>query len=103
MTRTISITGTSSGLGRAGAQHFHAQGFEVNVVVPLATIQAVLPHLRARRSGTIVNISSIGGRVTFPLGALYNGSKFALEGLSEALWYELDASAYASRSSSWAG
>jgi NAD(P)-dependent dehydrogenase (short-subunit alcohol dehydrogenase family) len=166
MTKTILITGTSSGLGRASTKHFQAQGwnviatmrhperetefgslervlvtrldvqdresiraavdagiaafgridvllnnagyaaygpleatpmdkirrqFEVNVLGPLATIQAVLPHFRARQGGTIVNVSSVGGRVTFPLGALYHGSKFALEGLSEALWYELDA------------
>ncbi len=63
--------------------------FDVNVFGPLAAIQAVLPHFRANKSGVIVNISSIGGRIAFPLGALYHGSKFALEGLSEALSYEL--------------
>lgn len=63
--------------------------FEVNVIGLLATTQAVLPHFRANRSGTIVNISSIGGRMTFPLGTLYHGSKFAVEGLSESLHYEL--------------
>jgi NAD(P)-dependent dehydrogenase (short-subunit alcohol dehydrogenase family) len=165
-TKTVLITGTSSGLGRATARHFHAQGwnvvatmrrpeaetelgrldhtlvtrldvedaasitaavqaglarfgqidvlvnnagygaygpleatpassihrqFAVNVFGPLAAIQAVLPHFRARRSGAIVNISSIGGRLAFPLGTLYHGTKFALEGASEALQYELGA------------
>lgn len=65
--------------------------FDVNVLGLLATTQAVLPHFRARRSGTIVNISSVGGRVAFPLGTLYHGTKFAVEGLSEALHYELAA------------
>ena len=63
--------------------------FDVNVMGVLATTQAVLPHFRRQRSGVIVNISSIGGKITFPLGALYHGTKFAVEGLSEALHYEL--------------
>jgi NAD(P)-dependent dehydrogenase (short-subunit alcohol dehydrogenase family) len=63
--------------------------FDVNVLGLLATTQAVLPHLRTQRSGTIVNVSSMGGRITFPLGTLYHGSKFAVEGLSESLHYEL--------------
>jgi NAD(P)-dependent dehydrogenase (short-subunit alcohol dehydrogenase family) len=166
MTRTVLITGTSSGLGRAAAKLFQAKGwnvvatmrspereaeltqlervrvtrldvqdgssitaavhaglaafgridalvnnagygaygpleafaaerirrqFEVNVLGLLATTQAVLPHFRANRGGTVVNVSSIGGRMAFPLGSLYHGTKFAVEGLSEALQYELGA------------
>lgn len=63
--------------------------FDVNVIGLLAATQAVLPHFRRQRGGVIVNISSIGGKITFPLGTLYHGSKFAVEGLSEALHYEL--------------
>ncbi|WP_428262620.1 SDR family oxidoreductase [Haliangium sp.] len=63
--------------------------FEVNVIGLLATTKAVIPHFRARGDGVIINISSIGGKVTFPLGTLYHGSKFAVEGLSEALSYEM--------------
>ena len=63
--------------------------FDVNVIGLLATTQAVLPHFRANRSGIIANISSMGGRLAFPLGTLYHGTKFAVEGLSEALLYEL--------------
>lgn len=55
----------------------------------LATTQAVLPHFRASRHGAIVNISSMGGRINFPLGTLYHGTKFPAEGLSELLHYEL--------------
>ncbi len=63
--------------------------FDTNVIGLMATTQALLPHFRKQGNGVIVNISSIGGRVTFPLGTLYHGSKFAVEGLSEALHYEL--------------
>jgi NAD(P)-dependent dehydrogenase (short-subunit alcohol dehydrogenase family) len=63
--------------------------FDVNVFGLLATTKALLPHFRANRSGIIVNISSMGGRIAFPLGTLYHGTKFAVEGLSESLHYEL--------------
>ncbi|MEG3162437.1 SDR family oxidoreductase [Sphingomonas sp. LB2R24] len=63
--------------------------FDVNVLGVLATAKALIPHFRSNRAGTIVNISSIGGRLAFPLGALYHGAKFAVEGISEALRYEL--------------
>lgn len=63
--------------------------FEVNVIGVLAVTQAILPHFRGRGAGTLVNISSMGGKITFPLGTLYHGSKFAVEGLSEALSHEL--------------
>ncbi|MEM9863746.1 MAG: SDR family oxidoreductase [Myxococcota bacterium] len=65
--------------------------FGVNVIGLLATTKAVLPHFRQNRAGVIVNISSIGGKMTFPLGTLYHGSKFAVEGLSEALHFEMAA------------
>jgi len=65
--------------------------FDTNVIGLLETTKAVLPHFRAQKSGTIVNISSIGGQMTFPFGTLYHGTKFAVEGLSEALHYEMEA------------
>lgn len=53
--------------------------FDTNVIGLLEVTKAVLPHMRASRSGTIINISSIGGQITFPLGTLYHGTKFAVE------------------------
>jgi NADP-dependent 3-hydroxy acid dehydrogenase YdfG len=64
--------------------------FGVNVLGLLDVTKAVLPHFRKNRSGVVINISSIGGRMTFPLGTLYHGTKFAVEGISEALHYELE-------------
>ncbi len=55
----------------------------------MAMVQAVLPFMRKRRQGHIINITSMGGLVTFPGVGIYNGSKFALEGVSEALGKEL--------------
>ena len=65
--------------------------FDTNVIGLLEVTKAILPHMRAQKSGTIVNISSIGGQMTFPLGTLYHGTKFAVEGMSEALHFELEA------------
>jgi NAD(P)-dependent dehydrogenase (short-subunit alcohol dehydrogenase family) len=59
--------------------------FETNVFGLIATIRAVLPGMRARRSGHIVNFSSIGGLIGFPGTGYYSATKFAIEGLSESL------------------
>ncbi len=63
--------------------------FNTNVIGLMDVTRAILPHFRANKNGAIVNISSIGGKMTFPLGSLYHGTKFAVEGISEALSYEL--------------
>lgn len=65
--------------------------FEVNVFGPAALIKAVLPHMRERRRGHILNITSMGGFITLPGIAWYCGSKFALEGISEVLGKEVAA------------
>ncbi len=64
--------------------------FEVNVFGLNRMIQAVLPGMRERRGGFIVNVSSIGGLRSFPSVGHYNATKFAVEGLSEALWQEVE-------------
>ena len=64
--------------------------FDTNVIGLLETTKALLPHFRENRSGFIVNISSGAGMIAMPLGTLYHGTKFAVEGLSEALQYELE-------------
>lgn len=66
------------------------QQYNVNVIGLLETTQAVLPIMRKQKSGTIVNISSMGGRVALPLGSVYGATKYAVEGISEALQYELE-------------
>lgn len=63
--------------------------YETNVIGLLMTTKAVLPGMRKRRSGVVVNVSSIIGRIAFPFSTLYQSSKFAVEGISEALSFEL--------------
>jgi NAD(P)-dependent dehydrogenase (short-subunit alcohol dehydrogenase family) len=63
--------------------------FAANVFGPVAMMKAVLPGMRERRRGHIVNVTSMGGFITMPGITFYCGSKFALEGISEALGKEL--------------
>ncbi|MFN3005818.1 oxidoreductase [Mycolicibacterium wolinskyi] len=63
--------------------------YDVNVFGLLAVTRAVLPTLRAQRSGTIINLSSVGGFVSGPGWGVYSSTKFAVEGLSEAMTHEL--------------
>ncbi len=64
--------------------------FETNFFGLVALTQKVLPAMRKRRSGTIINISSAGGRTVLPGSAFYSGSKFAVEGFSDALRKEVE-------------
>lgn len=91
----IDVLLNNAGYGAYGPlEAFDMEGirrqFDTNVIGLLEVTKAVLPGMRAQGKGVIANISSIGGRMTFPLGSLYHGTKFAVEGLSEALHYELE-------------
>ncbi|AIG79274.1 Hypothetical protein AJAP_32300 [Amycolatopsis japonica] len=63
---------------------------EVNLLAPARLVQLVLPAMRSRRSGTIVNVSSIGGEISLPFGAWYYASKHALEAFSDTLRMEVE-------------
>lgn len=63
--------------------------FDVNVKGPWRTMKAALPSMRSQGEGLIINISSALGRFSAPFMTVYNGTKFALEGLSEGLHYEV--------------
>jgi NAD(P)-dependent dehydrogenase (short-subunit alcohol dehydrogenase family) len=65
------------------------QQFETNVFGQIAVLQAVLPYMRQRRRGHILNITSMGGLVAFPLVGIYNASKFAMEAVTEAVAQEI--------------
>lgn len=62
---------------------------ETNYFGPMALIRAVLPHMREQGRGKIINVSSVSGILAMPTMASYTASKYALEGASEALWYEM--------------
>jgi NAD(P)-dependent dehydrogenase (short-subunit alcohol dehydrogenase family) len=93
--RRIDVVVNNAGYGSTGAvedfsiDEIKAQ-FETNFFGAIRVIQSVLPIMREQRSGIIVNISSIGGRIAFPFSPSYASTKFALEGISEALQYEVD-------------
>jgi NAD(P)-dependent dehydrogenase (short-subunit alcohol dehydrogenase family) len=63
--------------------------FDTNVFGVMNVIREILPHFREMKGGTIVNVTSMGGRLTFPLYSLYHGTKWALEGFGESLQFEL--------------
>jgi short-subunit dehydrogenase len=62
---------------------------DTNLVGTVMVTKRVLPHFRKQRSGTIINISSIAGAVSFPMQSLYHTTKWGMEGFSESLHYEL--------------
>lgn len=66
------------------------QMFELNLFAPLAMIQTVAPHMRAQKSGMIVNVGSIAGKLTVPWLTLYSASKFAMGSLTNGIRMELE-------------
>ena len=91
----IDILVNNAGFGLFGALEDQSiedikKQFETNLFGAIRTIQQVLPIMRNQRNGVIVNISSLAGYVGFPASSVYNSTKFALEGLSESLAYEIE-------------
>ncbi|MEO6588758.1 MAG: SDR family oxidoreductase [Pyrinomonadaceae bacterium] len=64
--------------------------FQTNVFGLMNVCRAILPYFREQKRGTIVNVASVGGRITFPFYSLYHATKWAVEGFSESLQYELE-------------
>ncbi|MNS28759.1 putative oxidoreductase SadH [compost metagenome] len=77
------------GLIEAATDEQIRRQFEVNVFGLIRMTKAMLPHFRSNQQGLLINISSMGGKVTFPTMSLYHASKFAVEGFSESVSYEL--------------
>jgi NAD(P)-dependent dehydrogenase (short-subunit alcohol dehydrogenase family) len=91
----IDVLVNNAGYGALGALEASTeeqvrQQFEVNFFGLIEVTKAILPGMRQNRSGVIINVSSVGGRVTFPFSSLYHATKFAVEGLTESLQYELN-------------
>src|SRR5918999_4959138 len=93
--KRIDVLVNNAGYGLGGAledssmDEIKAQ-FETNFFGAVRATKAVLPVMRRQGEGKIVNITSMGGRIAIPLSSSYHGSKFALEGLSESIRYELE-------------
>jgi NAD(P)-dependent dehydrogenase (short-subunit alcohol dehydrogenase family) len=91
----IDVLVNNAGYGSFGAlevapEDVIRQQFEVNFFGLIEVTKAILPDMRVRGSGVIINVSSIGGRLTFPFSTLYHATKFAVEGMTESLQYELN-------------
>src|SRR5438132_107606 len=93
--RRIDVLVNNAGYGLVGSvedmsiEEMKAQ-YETNVFGVFRVTKAVLPHMRKQHGGSIINISSIAGRIALPLYSAYVSTKFAIEGLSESMAYELE-------------
>lgn len=91
----IDVLVNNAGYGSLGSfesanQEQLKRQFDTNVLGLMAMTRNILPHFRLNKSGVIINIASIAGRLGFPMFSVYNSTKFAVEGFSESLRFELD-------------
>lgn len=91
----VDVVVNNAGYGAVGAFEAASQEqikrqFDTNVFGLMNVTRAFLPHFRANKAGTFINIASVGGRITFPIYSLYHGTKWAVEGFSESLNFELN-------------
>ncbi|MCP4421565.1 MAG: SDR family oxidoreductase [Chloroflexi bacterium] len=91
---TVSVVLNNAGYGLMGAFEAASQEqikrqFDTNVFGLMSVTRAFLPHFRANNAGLFLNVSSIGGLITFPMVSMYHSTKWAVEGFSESLSYEL--------------
>ena len=92
----IDVLVNNAGYGTFGAlesfpRETMMRQLNTNLIGLLDVTRAVIPHFRKNKDGVIINISSVGGKITFPLNTLYNGTKFAVEGITESLVFEMQA------------
>lgn len=91
---SVDVVLNNAGYGLAGpfeaasAEQIRRQ-FETNVFGLMEVTRAFLPHFRAKKTGMFINVSSLGGRITYPFTSLYHSTKWAIEGFSESLAFEL--------------
>ena len=90
----VDVLVNNAGLSyRAVSEHVGAADrlaqLDANFIGPMELIKLTLPHMREQRYGRIINVSSVGGMTAMPTMSIYSASKFALEGASESLWYEM--------------
>lgn len=77
------------GIFEAASQEQIERQFGTNVFGVMNVIREILPHFRERKGGTIINVTSVGGIITFPIYSVYHATKWAVEGFAESLQYEL--------------
>lgn len=91
---TIDVMVNNAGYGLVGPFEWLTDAqirrqFETNVFGVMNVARAVLPHFRQRKAGILINVASVGGRLTFPLYSAYHATKWAVEGFTGSLQYEL--------------